>query len=267
MKKPRNKKFSVKIADLLILLGQIAIVILIEIGSSSDTPVTPIEIIFLIIVSTSFAILFAKKYLDEIDDFPKNEYRKYLLKELGESDAIQRFEEKDTILETIHIDPKNKIELADKNANEIPEYLLLKRSQADKKDILALMLKNNDEITEYFTISKRHAKSSYYFSVITCIAGLIMLGIAIYGAVFVNNIQLTIIGTAGGAITEVISGTVLWIHNKSALQLNYYYDALHENEKFLSAINIADKLNNDKRDEMYMEIIRRQIEPKVEKTS
>ena len=52
---------------------------------------------------------------------------------------------------------------------------------------------------------------------------------------------------------------VLWIHNKSALQLNYYYDALHENEKFLSAINMADKLSKEKKEEMYIEIIRKQI--------
>ena len=120
-----------------------------------------------------------------------------------------------------------------------------------KKDIIALMLKNNDEITEYFKISKSQAKSSYRLSIISCIAGVVILGIAIYGATVMNNTKLAIIATVSGAIVEVISGTVLWVHNKSALQLNHYYDALHENEKFLSAINIADKLSEENKEKMY----------------
>lgn len=71
--------------------------------------------------------------------------------------------------------------------------------------------------------------------------------------------EVSIIAAVSGAITDIASVIVLGIHNKSALQLNYYYDALHENEKLLSAINMADKLNTDKREEIYMEIIRKQI--------
>ena len=34
---------------------------------------------------------------------------------------------------------------------------------------------------------------------------------------------------------------------------------IYENEKFLSAINMADKLSKEKKEEMYIEIIRKQI--------
>ena len=86
------------------------------------------------------------------------------------------------------------------------------------------------------------------------------MAVAIYGIIDNEHLKVSIIAAASGAITEIASVVVLGIHNKSALQLNYYYDALHENEKLLSAINMADKLNADKREEMYMEIIRKQIE-------
>lgn len=147
------------------------------------------------------------------------------------------------------------------------EYLVKELEKADslegsenKKDIILLMLSNNEEIREYFKISKNHAKSSFYFSVIACIIGILMISMALYGVFENRNFDYTIIGTVGGVVTELIAGIVLVIHNKSAMQLNYYYDALHENEKFLAAINMADKLSEEKREEMYIEIIRKQIE-------
>lgn len=136
----------------------------------------------------------------------------------------------------------------------------------NRKDIIALMLKNNDEITEYFRISKSHAKSSYWFSIISCAIGLVILCISVYMIFVKENLQVAIISIISGSITEIISATVFWVHNKSALQLNHYYDALHENEKFLSAVNIVDKLSDDRKNEMYIEIIRKQIDIQIKQT-
>ncbi|NDO52107.1 hypothetical protein FMM75_22995 [Lachnospiraceae bacterium MD335] len=127
-------------------------------------------------------------------------------------------------------------------------------------DILAEMLKNHIEIQEYFQISKNQSKFSFYFSICSSVVGIIVVIIAASGIIIFKSLGISIIAAASGAITEIISGIVLWIHNKSALQLNYYYDSLHENEKFLSALNIADKLSEEKREDMYIEIIRKQID-------
>lgn len=127
-------------------------------------------------------------------------------------------------------------------------------------DIFAEMLKNYNETREYFKISKFQSKFSFFVSVFAAIAGFIILAVAIYGIIDNEHLEVSIIAAVSGAITEIASVVVLGIHNKSALQLNYYYDALHENEKLLSAINMADKLNADKREEMYIEIIRKQID-------
>lgn len=81
----------------------------------------------------------------------------------------------------------------------------------------------------------------------------------IYAVFEIEEVKFAIISIAGGTVTELIAGTVLVIHNKSALQLNYYYDALHENKKILSAINLADKLDKKSRRKMYERIIKSQI--------
>lgn len=175
-------------------------------------------------------------------------YREYLLDELNPT----RIDEK----------PKagRKGSKKENKNDETDEKTEVVSEKSDKKDIIALMLKNNDETMEYFKISKNQAKSSFWFSIIACIVGIAMIGISLYGVFKMKDTQFAIIGIVGGAITELIAGTVLVIHNKSALQLNYYYDALHENEKFLSAINLADKLEDDDKRDMYIEIIMAQIQ-------
>lgn len=190
----------------------------------------------------------------------KNEYREYLVRELGEEAA------KETSIDSLY---NKKEEL---NVNERDEDCINSISSGteirknEKKDIIALMLKNNDEITEYFKISKTQAKSSFWFSVISCIVGLLALVVGIYGIVILKDASISVISLISGAISELISGTVFWVHNKSALQLNHYYDALHENEKFLSAVNIADKLSDEKREEVLVEIIHKQISNEGSKT-
>ena len=170
-----------------------------------------------------------------------SEYERYLL---------ERIDEK---LNSIKNQQSEKDE--GKNNDAINSEELLNGS-----DILAEMLKNHIEIQEYFQISKNQSKFSFYFSISSSVVGIIVVIIAASGIVIFKNLGISIIAAVSGAITEIISGIVLWIHNKSALQLNYYYDSLHENEKFLSALNIADKLSEEKREDMYMEIIRKQID-------
>lgn len=181
--------------------------------------ITPIAIIS---ISTIICI-----YIYDLDNYTKendDEYRKYLIDELN-----------------------------------IYDYINKREQISENKDIIALMLKNNDETTDYFKISKRQAQSSFWFSIIACIIGIITICLSLYAIFEINDIQFAVISIVGGTVTELIAGTVLVIHNKSALQLNYYYDALHENEKFLSAINLADKLENSDKTKMYMEIIKAQI--------
>lgn len=186
---------------------------------------------------------FLDKYILRMNE-SKDEYRDYLIKELGEVylPVLDHSKESETSYDN------------EKHKNYADNVI-----KTDKKDIIALMLKNNDEITEYFKISKFQAKSSFWVSVVSCIVGMGALVVGIYGCVILKDISVSVICLISGSISELISGTVFWVHNKSALQLNHYYDALHENEKFLSAINIADKLSMEKREEILVEIIYKQI--------
>lgn len=175
------------------------------------------------------------------EKYSENRYERYLL---------ERIDEKLNLI-------KNS---KDEKSEEESIDIVKSEELMNGSDILAEMLKNHIEIKEYFKISKNQSKFSFYLSIISSVIGIIVVIIAASGIVIFKNLGISIIAAVSGAITEIISGIVLWIHNKSALQLNYYYDSLHENEKFLSALNIADKLSEEKREDMYMEIIRKQID-------
>lgn len=134
----------------------------------------------------------------------------------------------------------------------------------DATDIIELMLLNMKEIKEYYVLSKTMSKRSFrsfLLSVIMCIFGFIIISASII-AMFVIDISFTqsVVPVIGGAIVEVIAGTSLVVYKKSLEQLNQYYDSLHNNERFLSLVNIVDKLSDDKKDETYINIINNQLE-------
>lgn len=246
----------IKILEIFIcIVTPIAILILNTNGDISKFVIVIISTLFVTAISLCDYMDTIRKKRKALATSYSTVYEQYLLNKLGmQKDVIT---EQDTeLIRSLSKSEKNK-----KASLKKPEDINKdKKVQGlDEADIIALMLNNHNEITDYFSISKHQAKSSYWFSVCSCIAGIVMLFLSICFIIFDKSLNYAILGLVGAAVTEVLSGTVLWIHNKSALQLNHYYDALHENEKFLSAITIADKLPSETRIEILCEIIRSQL--------
>lgn len=58
-----------------------------------------------------------------------------------------------------------------------------------------------------------------------------------------------------------IAGTALVVYRNSLLQLNHYHKALHEDERFLSSVNLLGKFSTvEVQDDMLREIIRSEIQ-------
>lgn len=72
---------------------------------------------------------------------------------------------------------------------------------------------------------------------------------------------MSIIPAIGGVITELIAGTALVVYRNSLSQLNHYHKALHEDERFLSSVNLLGKFSSvEAQDDMLREIIRSEIQ-------
>ena len=59
---------------------------------------------------------------------------------------------------------------------------------------------------------------------------------------------------------EALAATTLIVYKKFFDQLNRYYVALHNNEMFLLAVNLANKISYEKRDDTYNYIIKTKLE-------
>lgn len=70
-----------------------------------------------------------------------------------------------------------------------------------------------------------------------------------------KNTQPIILSLIGGTVSELFAGTALLVHKSSLSQLNHYYKSLHENERFLSTLNLVERLSDSKKDDAILKII------------
>lgn len=147
-------------------------------------------------------------------------------------------------------------------SNKLKETLLDSNEKQDK-DIINLMIENMVEIREYFNISKKQAKYSFTYAVVATIFGFIMFVIAILIAIIYKEINVSIITAIGASITELISVVALKINKDAQKQLNYYYDALHENEQYLSTLSLISKISKGKQDDIYRDVIQNYLQKNI----
>lgn len=138
------------------------------------------------------------------------------------------------------------------------------RTEDTKKEIDALgrMMINLEDIKEFYTWSQKQAKASFILAVAMCISGFVlMIGAVMLPVVFRLSFEMSIIPAIGGVITELIAGTALVVYRNSLSQLNHYHKALHEDERFLSSVNLLGKFSTvEAQDDMLREIIRSEIQ-------
>ncbi len=147
-------------------------------------------------------------------------------------------------------------------SNKLKATLLTSNEKQDK-DIINLMIENMVEIREYFNISKKQAKYSFTYAVVATIFGFIMFVIAILISIIYKQINVSIITAIGASITELISVVALKINKAAQKQLNYYYDALHENEQYLSTLSLISKISKDKQDDVYIDVIKNYLQKNI----
>ena len=173
-----------------------------------------------------------------------------VLKRDKENYEIDRYAEK---LKRTIIEPSYSITNEKKNASAVKDH--------NENDALKLMLVNMEEIKAYYTLSKTQAKDSFRLSGWMCILGFVLLVAAVVLPFLTREkYEVSIITAIGGAIVEIIAGTSLFVYKNSLTQLNHYYESLHDNERFLSYVNLVRKLSPEKQDDMYIEIIRSGIQ-------
>ena len=124
-------------------------------------------------------------------------------------------------------------------------------------DVLTIILLNLKSMEGYYTWSKTQAIIIFCVAVAACIFGIVMIALAfMYSVTGKVTLDKTILTTIGGLVSEIFAGTTLVVYKSSLKQLNYYHKALHEDQRFLSSIDLLCRFSNDKnRDKVLQTII------------
>ncbi|MCL2569258.1 MAG: hypothetical protein FWE12_07535 [Oscillospiraceae bacterium] len=117
------------------------------------------------------------------------------------------------------------------------------------------------EMKRYYEISRTQAESSFNLAKRMCVAGFVLLVVAVLIPLLPIDvgIEVAIIAAATGAVVELFAGTTMLVYKKSLEQLNYYYSAIHQIERYLSCVNLVSLLSPERQDSMLEQIIREEI--------
>jgi multimeric flavodoxin WrbA len=144
----------------------------------------------------------------------------------------------------------------DKYFSEVIDVIGLDKNE--DADILGLMALNLKEIKEFYTLTKKQAIKAFNLSVFMCIAGFLLFALSVAISLVWHYSQIAITTAIGGAVVEIVAGTSLLVYRKALGQLNFYYSSLHDNERYMSLINVAAK--TDTKNELYSKIVTSELE-------
>lgn len=131
----------------------------------------------------------------------------------------------------------------------------LSREQLEQsKDVVSLMINNVSELREYYVISKRQANRAFTSTLIICILGFVIFIVGIILSAVIGQ-ELALYTTISGGIVEVISGLFFWLYKSATNQLNLYHERLGYTEKYLTAMQLAENISPERKDETYRYII------------
>jgi len=132
-----------------------------------------------------------------------------------------------------------------------------------EKDVLALMIKNVAELREYYVINKMQARRSFSAALFISFLGFMLFASGIIIG-YINNLpNAPLYSTIGGSIVEIIAGLFFWLYSKAISQINLFHTSLLKTEKFLTAIQLTEKISAEHRDGMYSFIISNIIAPSL----
>lgn len=141
--------------------------------------------------------------------------------------------------------------------DEISKYVeIIDKAETD---VLKLMIKNVAEVREYYVINKQQARNSFSAALFISILGFLLFAGGVIVS-FIYKIDSVIpYSTLGGVIVEIIAGLFFWLYSKAITQINIFHSSLLRTEKFLTAIQLVDKITYEQRDKTYSYIIQQII--------
>ena len=110
------------------------------------------------------------------------------------------------------------------------------------------------ELREYYIINKRQANRVFDATIAACFMGGIIFIIGSIAA-FLGGKEISFYTTISGCVVEIISGLFFWLYKRTIDQLNLYHERLGSTEKYLTAVQLVEKMSEQEKDRTYRYII------------
>jgi diacylglycerol kinase len=114
----------------------------------------------------------------------------------------------------------------------------------DGKYFVKLVEININNLSEYYLLVKSQANLSFLTSIGAGISGFLLICIGlILGFDNENNIEISYLATTSGILTEFIATTFFYLYNKTVRQLKEYHDSLIDVQNVLLAFKLIDDIS------------------------
>ncbi len=120
-------------------------------------------------------------------------------------------------------------------------------------DVIKLMSHNLLELKEYYTINKQQARKSFWAALIMSVLGFLVFVVGIAAMIFYDK-DVYVYSMISGSLVEVIAGLFFYLYNRSMQQINIFFGSLLDTQRYLSSIQLVDKIESNK-DVVYAYII------------
>ena len=159
---------------------------------------------------------------------------------------------------------KSDAKAIDKENDEIKEKIQDVREFANEEsNVIDLMLKNVSELREYYVISKNQARRSFSAALSICFLGIVIYLFGIIAVIFLKT-DVSLITIISGTVVEVIAGLFFGLYVQAFKQLDIYHKRLGRTEKYLTAMQLIEKMSQDQRDSQYDKLILHMITDGIE---
>ena len=140
-----------------------------------------------------------------------------------------------------------KIEL--QSLHEERKRITERLAEKPKPDILDTIQLSLNQLNEYYTINKSQARNSFSFSVFAIVVGLatVVGGIWLFYLRDTPKIEMTVITSIAGVLTQFIGAAYFYLYRRSQEQLNFFFAQLVKMQDTMLSVKLCEQVQPPER--------------------
>lgn len=150
---------------------------------------------------------------------------------------------------------KEQADISDFLGNKFLQDVVEKVGNANPANIQEVAASQISLLNQYYETVLSQSEKSFFWAKFFGIAGAILFLVIITYSIFNSIDTLTIVGSMGALLTEVISGIIFYLYAKTTEQLSEFHHKLTETQRFLLANSVCEGMNDTLKSEAKKDLV------------